>query len=137
MTTIIAALGALLSSLVLVVAPPAAAATPDDQVVYVNLDDGEVEPTLIFTAFSSAPTLKVDRWTGWGRARATGRGIWQSDCASCAAPARRRAVIVLSRVRQCDDRTSFYSRAVVTVARPDRGETRTRYRLSTGCPAPD
>lgn len=134
MTKIIAALGALLSCLL--VAPPVVAAGAEDTVVYFNLYDGEVEPTVIFTAFSSAPTMRVKRWQDWGQARAVGRGRWQSTCASCPPPKRRAAVIVLSRIKQCDDGTSYYSKAVVTVAKPDRGETRTHYRLSTGCPPP-
>jgi hypothetical protein len=136
MTKIIAALGALLTCLL--IAPPAVAAAPGDgQVVYYNLYDGEVEPTLIFTAFNSSPTLKVKRWTDWGEATAVGRGTWQSTCASCPPPKRRRAVVELSRIKPCEDGTSYYSKGVVTVAKPDRGETRTTYRLSTGCPPPD
>jgi hypothetical protein len=134
MTKTIAALGALLTCLL--IAPPAAVAA-DDTVVYYNLYDGEVKPTLIFTAFSSSPTLKVNRWESWGGRTATGHGTWRSTCASCPPPKRRAADIVLSRIRQCDDGSSYYSRAIVTVAKPDRGETRTRYRLSTGCPPPD
>jgi hypothetical protein len=135
MTKIIAALGALLTFLLL--APPAVAVAPDDgQVVYYNLSEAEVKPTLIFTAYSSSPTLKVKRWSGWGDATAVGHGIWQSTCASCPPPKRRKAVVELSRIKQCDDGTSYYSKGVVTVAKPDRGATRTTYRLSTGCPPP-
>lgn len=133
MARLLAALGALLS--ILLVAPPAVGEAPAaDPVVYYNLGSAEVRPTLVFTAYSSSPTMTVRRWKHWGDAVAVGRGRWDSTCASCPPPAHRRAVIRLSRIRTCDDGTRYYSRAVVVVAQPDQGEKRRRYRLSTGCP---
>lgn len=133
MTKLAAALGALLICLLL--APPATASAANG-VVYYNLYEPTVKPRLIFTAFSSAPTMRVRTWRDWGEPTAVGRGTWQSTCASCAPPRTRRAVVTLSRIRTCDDGTRHYSRIVVKVAKPDRGDTRTTYHLSTGCPPP-
>lgn len=135
MTRILGALGALLGLFLL--APPAvagASADDADPVVYYNLSEASVKPATIFTAYSSAPVMVVRTWRHWGDATAVGRGRWDSTCASCPPPKHRRAVITLSRIRACDDGTRYYSRAVVKVAKPDRGQTRTTYRIDTGCP---
>jgi hypothetical protein len=137
MTRILGALGALLS---LLLAAPPAVASPDaegsEAVVYYDLYEATVEPRLVHSAVNASPRIRVRTWRHWGAATAVGRGTWVSTCASCAPPRTRRAVVTLSRIRTCDDGTRHYSRIVVEVGRPDRGGTRTTYRLSTGCPPP-
>lgn len=133
MTRLLGALGALLA-LVLIAPTPAVAAPAAERVVYYNLSEASVQPTTVFTAFSSAPVMVVRTWRHWGAATAVGRGRWDSTCASCPPPRHRKAVLTLSRIRTCADGTRYYSKAVVEVAKPDRGETRTTYRLSTACP---
>jgi hypothetical protein len=133
MTRILGALGALLI-LVLLAPTPAVAAPAADRVVYYNLSEASVKPKTVYTAFSSAPVMVVKRWRSWGGPTAVGRGRWDSTCASCPPPKHRKAVLTLSRIKTCEDGTRYYSKAVVEVAKPDRGDTRTTYRLSTGCP---
>lgn len=132
MTRILGALGALLSLLLL--APPAVVASEADEVVYYNLSEASVKPRTVYTAFSSSPVMVVRTWRHWGEATAVGRGRWDSTCASCPPPKHRKAVLTLSRIKTCEDGTRYYSRAVVKVAKPDRGQHRTTYRIDTGCP---
>ncbi len=109
-------------------APPAAG-----RVVYYNLGSPEVRPERVFTAFSSSPYVDRLTWRHWGTAKAVGRGVYVSDCASCAGPERRRAIIVLAGLETCADGTRTYRRAKIRVSSPDEGSTRTTYRLETGC----
>jgi hypothetical protein len=67
------------------------------------------------------------RWSGWGAARATGRGrvetlICEPNCATGRLETSR-AVIVLSRPRRCGDRR-FYTRSSMTYDEPGTGRTR-------------
>jgi len=102
-------------------------------VVYYNLGSPEVRPARVFTAFSSSPYVDDLTWRRWGTAKTVGRGVYVSDCASCAAPDRRRAIIVLAGLETCDNGTRTYRRAKIRVSAPDEGTTRTTYRLETGC----
>ena len=111
----------------------AAHAAAPGKVVYFNLSDPQVRPRRIFTAYNSSPYLKALTWKTWGQATTTARGLYISDCASCAGPARRTALVTLSGLETCDDGLRTYRHAKVKVSAPDEGYTRTTYRLPTGC----
>jgi hypothetical protein len=67
------------------------------------------------------------RWSGWGGARATGRGdVSTLVCDPSCATGRRetsRAVIVLSLPRRCGERR-YYTRSTMTYEEPGTGRTR-------------
>lgn len=112
--------------------PVARTAAP--KIVYFSLGEAKVKPKKIFTAFNSSPYLKRLHWTKWGAAKSVATGIYMSDCASCYGPARRDAVVTLSKLVTCknvDYRT--YRKARVRVSEPDEGFTDTTYKLPTGC----
>jgi hypothetical protein len=112
-------------------APGAAAPA---KVVYFSLGEVKVRPKRIFTAYNSSPYLKRLHWSRWGGRSAVASGIYVSDCASCSGPARREAVVTMSKLVTCknvDYRT--YRRARVTVSEPDEGFTDTTYQLPAGC----
>jgi len=104
------------------------------KVVYFNLGYAKVKPKRMHTAYNSSPYLNKLQWKRWGGKTSVATGIWMSDCASCPDPARREAVVRLSKRVTCknvDYRT--YEKAVVTVDEPDEGSTDTTYNLPTGC----
>ncbi len=114
--------------------PTSAAPAEEARVVYYDLGQARVEPRVINTAYSSAPSIRGISWKRWGTAKAVGRGVYVSDCASCPPPKRRAARVVLRGLVACEkDDTRTYRRAVVKVSEPDEGSTVTTYRLFAGC----
>lgn len=107
-------------------------------VSYVNLTEVTVKPKRIFTAFNSSPYIDKLRWSGWGTAKATGKGIYVSKCASCPGPRLRKATVRLyGGLRTCPGGAiRVYRRASVTVNVPDHGSNRRTYRLESPCPPP-
>ncbi len=77
-----------------------AADTP--KLVYLDYNgQASVKPRTIFLSANAGPRLAALKWTGWGTAKATAKGRYVSDCASCV---RERADVTVTfrTIRTCD-----------------------------------
>jgi hypothetical protein len=72
--------------------------------IYDLFGQAQVEPKRIFLTANSGPYIKRLQWSGWGKRRAIGEGIYISDCVSCPPPDRRPAKVVLRKRKPCEKR---------------------------------
>lgn len=116
---------------------PATSATPKT-VLFNMYAHGYVKPRTIYLSADAGPYLRKLTWQDWGSATAVGEGVYVSACASCAPPKRRAATVTLSKPVVCTHGEGkglrTYRTAVVTLSKPDRGATRTTFRIPAGCP---
>ena len=126
----------------LLAAPAPAGADTPDTAYFDMFAHPKVAPKRIFLSANAGPWLKALDWTGWGSDEAVARGVYVSDCASCPPPAKRKATVTFTRPVLCtSDDADYpgagyyaYRRGVVELSKPDRGRTKTTFRIPMGCP---
>jgi hypothetical protein len=80
-------------------------AAPQPKVVFFGLyPEPEVKPARIFLTANAGPYVKDIRWTGWGTAKAIGKGTFISDCASCGEKESKPATLTFRRTVSCKQR---------------------------------
>jgi hypothetical protein len=121
----------------LLAAPAPAGAGAPDTAYFDMFANPHVAPKRIFLTASSGPWLQALDWRGWGSDEAVAHGVYRSDCASCPPPRKRKATVTFTRPELCTgegDGYYAYGRGVVELSKPDRGRTKTTFRIPMGCP---
>ncbi|GAA1776956.1 hypothetical protein GCM10009795_023800 [Nocardioides hankookensis] len=122
----------------LTVASAPATSAPPKTVLFNMYAHGTVAPKRIYLTADAGPWLKKLQWKNWGKARTSATGVYISNCASCAPPARRTATVWLSKPVVCTSGEGkglrTYNKAVVILSAPDEGADNRVFEIPAGCP---
>lgn len=108
--------------------PATAKSPPYRKTVIFNMyPTPEVKPGRYFLSANSGPYLRNLKWKGWGTGKATGKGRFISDCASCGPRENKPVRITFFKKKPCHKRkVMIYSVVKIKVIdrkRPNRVRT--------------